>query len=283
MQKENYVEAEDAYRKALVIGPDNNKMCNLGICLMKQGRIAEAKETLKQVKPAAVNGLRGADSHLKAYERAQEMLRDLESKLRSNPLLGQGQNWLFDAFLGSSTIWQPQPCIDHPTQRKPEKEKFGNENGRGAALNRSNSLNIDAPPFYSSRLLKEINGVSQFHDPMGKLKRSRSGNVAEKSCAAARAEEVIAAAANKRRSLSSEDARNSWPELPDDKDFDEAILAAVLAPVLEDENSEANNKKDHQRPPPLGLAEGKMMMGKRLRAFEDITLGMNSPKAKVVA
>jgi len=42
----NYTEAEEAYRRALSIAPDNNKMCNLGICLMKQGRIGEAKETL---------------------------------------------------------------------------------------------------------------------------------------------------------------------------------------------------------------------------------------------
>ena len=72
---------EDAYHRALLIAPDNNKMCNLGICLMKQGRIAEAKETLRRVKPAAMDGPRGVDSHLKADERAQQMLRDLESEM----------------------------------------------------------------------------------------------------------------------------------------------------------------------------------------------------------
>ncbi|KAG2293083.1 hypothetical protein Bca52824_039752 [Brassica carinata] len=74
MQKDNFVEAEDAYRRALSIAPDNNKMCNLGICLMKQGRINEAKETLRLVKPAVVDGPRKVDSHLKAYERAHQML-----------------------------------------------------------------------------------------------------------------------------------------------------------------------------------------------------------------
>ena len=74
MQRDNFVEAEDAYRRALSIAPDNNKMCNLGICLMKQGRINEAKETLRLVKPAVVDGPREVDSHLKAYERAQQML-----------------------------------------------------------------------------------------------------------------------------------------------------------------------------------------------------------------
>ena len=58
MQQNNYIEAEDAYRRALTIAPDNNKMCNLGICLMKQGRIGEAKETLRRVKPAVADGPR---------------------------------------------------------------------------------------------------------------------------------------------------------------------------------------------------------------------------------
>ncbi|KAL2922254.1 Protein POLLENLESS 3-LIKE 2 [Bienertia sinuspersici] len=30
MQQNNYIEVEDAYRRALSIAPDNNKMCNLG-------------------------------------------------------------------------------------------------------------------------------------------------------------------------------------------------------------------------------------------------------------
>ncbi|MBL7309501.1 hypothetical protein INQ13_24210, partial [Escherichia coli] len=88
------------------------KMCNLGICLMKQGRVHEAKDVLKQVRPAGVDGLRGADSHLKAYERAQEMLRDLVVKLVGRPgweQLAVDKNWLFDALLmgSSSSIWQP--------------------------------------------------------------------------------------------------------------------------------------------------------------------------------
>ncbi|KAF3572798.1 hypothetical protein F2Q69_00060075, partial [Brassica cretica] len=74
MQRDNFVEAEDAYRRALSIAPDNNKMCNLGKCHIKHGRINEAKETLRLVKPAVVDGPRGVDSHLKSYERAQQML-----------------------------------------------------------------------------------------------------------------------------------------------------------------------------------------------------------------
>ena len=53
MQQNNYIAAEVVYRKALSIEPDNNKMCNLGICLMKQGRIGEEKSMLQCVKPAS--------------------------------------------------------------------------------------------------------------------------------------------------------------------------------------------------------------------------------------
>ena len=42
---------------------------------------AADRDVRKQVRPAAADDLRRADSHLKAYERAQEMLRDLEAKL----------------------------------------------------------------------------------------------------------------------------------------------------------------------------------------------------------
>ncbi|XP_042421415.1 protein POLLENLESS 3-LIKE 2-like [Zingiber officinale] len=81
MQKEKYAEA--AYRRAIQIGANRNKMCNLGICLTKQERIAEAKDTLKRARQVAadVDSLRSVDALLKAFERAQEMLRDLELKL----------------------------------------------------------------------------------------------------------------------------------------------------------------------------------------------------------
>ncbi|XP_073011824.1 protein POLLENLESS 3-LIKE 2 [Typha latifolia] len=280
MQKENYVEAEAAYRRALLIGADNNKMCNLGICLMKQGRIAEAKETLKQVRPAMVDGLRGADSHLKAFERAQEMLRDLESKLLGNP--GFDTTWLFDAFVGSSSsIWQPQPCLDYML---PPRERFADENvdvNRANAMNAKPELNVDAQPFYSSRTAKEL---QQLNDPLGNLKRTRSGTEMEKALqpkaaalVAAKTEEEF----SRRKSISGED---KWPELPDNNAFDEAIVAAVLAPVLEEENADNNNNKNKNNnnnkklnsntSPALG--EGKI--GKRLRIFQDITQAWNSPK-----
>ncbi|KAG6394415.1 hypothetical protein SASPL_144999 [Salvia splendens] len=300
MQQNNYIEAEEAYRRALVLAPDNNKMCNLGICLMKQGRIGEAKDTLRRVKPAIIDGPRGVDSHLKAYERAQQMLRDLESEMMNKGGADRvEQSKLFDAFLGSSAIWQPQPCkesravpafpaataafadenvnsrhiIAAPVNRlatfPAAAAAFADENvnsGSGniiAPVNRlatkncnnsvvnpnisniiappvnrlaskiSNSsvvnLNIDAQPFYSSKVAVEG------------LKRSRSGTAAD-----------LAAAIEK---------EDNWADiLPDSKDFEDAIMAAVLG-----------GESD--------VLKKKKVVDKRLKVFQDITTSSLSPKA----
>ncbi|KAG1359428.1 Protein POLLENLESS 3-LIKE 2 [Cocos nucifera] len=276
MQKDNYVEAEAAYRRALRMGSDNNKMCNLGICLMKQGRIAEAKETLKQVRPAVVDSLRGADSHLKAYERAQEMLHDLEAKLSGHTEKGRSdRSRLFDAFIESSSIWQPQPCIDHAM---PARDRFTDENVNMNRISNTKlefssnaALNIDAPPFYSSRMMKDLNGIDhQLHDSMCNLKRTRSGNVMERSLPPRIPVERTNEQGNRRKSsLGVVGTEDRWPELPDNNEFNDAIVAAVLAPVLEDYGCDSSNTSP-------ALNEGKM--GKRLRIFEDITQALNSSK-----
>uniref|UniRef100_A0A0E0M3X5 Uncharacterized protein n=1 Tax=Oryza punctata TaxID=4537 RepID=A0A0E0M3X5_ORYPU len=310
MQKENYTEAEGAYRRALLIGPDNNKMCNLGICLMKQGRVLEAKDVLKQVRPAGVDGLRGADSHLKAYERAQEMLRDLEAKLVGRfPRAGDqlDKSWLFDALLlgSSSSIWQPQPCIDHMLPPPPPpRDQFADENA-AAAVNKKvavavaaaalqpNILRVDAQPFYSLRmppLATKPQNVQQqqqqkppqpqVHDPMGNLKRTRSGNAMDKAAAAAgpmEKEPINDENNGRRKSLSAEER---WPELPDHSAFDEALVAAVLAPVLDDSAAAAERNGNCCKPAPATSCDTspamKEKIGKRLRIFQDITQTLNT-------
>ncbi|CAM8956809.1 unnamed protein product [Rhodiola kirilowii] len=198
MQQNNYIEAEDAYRRALRIASDNNKMCNLGICLMKQGRIGEARETLRQVKPAVADGPRGGDSHLKAYERAQQMLRDLESEMMNRGGDRVEQSRLFDMLLGSSTIWQPQPCreLQHTNSLPVVRpaDGFGDENAKNSiaippqqrpsnsaakslfnvavgapshvyasASSVLNQLNIDAPPFYSAKPVDDLTTTAGYH------------------------------------------------------------------------------------------------------------------------
>ncbi|GMY12251.1 protein POLLENLESS 3-LIKE 2 [Fagus crenata] len=300
MQLNNYIEAEDAYRRALSIAPDNNKMCNLGICLMKQGRIAEAKETLRRVKPAVADGPRGTDSHLKAYERAQQMLKDLESEMMNKGGDRVEQSRLFDAFLGSSSIWQPQPCKDHtslPTLNSiKSQDDFADENINSnvmmanqqrsikqvapnqVAPNIINSLNVAAPPFYSTKFIKEPIA----DDPVGiqfpeSLKRTRSGNAAN----SIRVNEMgeikkplmePGKPENKTRrlSVSPEERGDSLTELllPDNKDFEEAIIAAVLG------TDEAVKTVDTRNT--SGIFQKKIE--KRLKVFQDITLSF-SPRA----
>ncbi|KAJ7944146.1 protein POLLENLESS 3-LIKE 2-like [Quillaja saponaria] len=297
MQQNNYIEAEDAYRRALSITSDNNKMCNLGICLMKQGRITEAKETLRRVKPAVADGPRGTDSHLKAYERAQQMLKDLESEMMNKGGDRIEQRKLFDAFLGSSSIWQPQPCKDHsslPTtsSMKTVPDNFADENidsnlmtnqtvplQKGGHVGPSwNFLNVAAPPFYSYKLIKE----PTVRDPIGNqlpegLKRTRSGNSTismgvndmKGNAIIKPLTELGVVSENKakRPPLSSEEKGDKLTELlPDIKDFEDAILAAVLGPT-----NEAGKAVDTS-----GIFHKKT--DKRLKVFQDITLSL-SPRA----
>ncbi|NP_001170740.1 Protein POLLENLESS 3-LIKE 2-like [Zea mays] len=313
MQKENYTEAEGAYRRALLIGPDNNKMCNLGICLMKQGRVLEAKDVLKQVRPAGVDGLRGADSHLKAYERAQEMLRDLETKLVGRPRADQlDTNWLYDALLlgSSSSIWQPQPCIDHllpppapasiPALAPAPRDHFADENAglsKKLAALQANMLNVDAQPFYSLRVpplaAKPHNTLPQqkphstlpqqqqqkkkpapVHDPLGNLKRTRSSNCMDKAGAVVDKAQSIDENSGRRKSLSAEDR---WPELPDHSAFDEALVADILGPVFDDKPTAAGTNGHGKLPASCDTSPAaKEKISKRLRIFQDITKTVNN-------
>ncbi|KAI4364039.1 hypothetical protein MLD38_020182 [Melastoma candidum] len=276
MQQNNYVEAEEAYKRALTIAPDNNKMCNLGICLMKQGRISEAKETLKLVRPAVADGPRGIDSHLKAYERAQQMLKDLETQMLFRGGDRVEQSKLFDAFLGSSSIWQPQPCRDHTTMPTnavtvPEDD-YANENidsnvlvapGIGLANQKDTkkllclALNKNAQPFYATKLVPpQISNET--------LKRSRSlssqpGQLPE----------------HKSRRLSPKDGGGGNSDrgnplldlLPDNEDFEAAILTAALGgPIML---------------PPRAVTSLNLptKLDRRLKVFQEIAI-LASPKGR---
>ncbi|XP_038678813.1 uncharacterized protein LOC119980259 isoform X2 [Tripterygium wilfordii] len=86
MQQHNYGLAEQNYRKALLLEPDNNKECNLAVCLMHMNRVTEAKSLLESVRVASSNKEMD-ESYAKSFERAVQMLTDLESqsKLKLNP------------------------------------------------------------------------------------------------------------------------------------------------------------------------------------------------------
>ncbi|MBA0622906.1 hypothetical protein Godav_008408 [Gossypium davidsonii] len=84
LQQHNYGIAEQHYRKALSLEPDKNKQCNLAICLMHMNRLGEAKSLLQDVKVSA--GTEEMDeSYSKSYERAMEILMQVETQSKLEP------------------------------------------------------------------------------------------------------------------------------------------------------------------------------------------------------
>ncbi|XBJ19136.1 hypothetical protein VPH35_010159 [Triticum aestivum] len=73
MQQNNYEAAELVYRKAQTIVPDANRACNLGLCLIKQGRHEEAVQVLGDVLLRRISGL----DDDKAVARAEQLLSEL--------------------------------------------------------------------------------------------------------------------------------------------------------------------------------------------------------------
>ncbi|KAJ6301355.1 hypothetical protein OIU77_015628 [Salix suchowensis] len=80
LQHCDYGLAEQYYRKGLSLEPDQNKQCNLAICLMHMNRIPEAKSLLQNVK-ASSGSKPMDDSYAKSFERACQILTELESHL----------------------------------------------------------------------------------------------------------------------------------------------------------------------------------------------------------
>ncbi|KAL0678006.1 hypothetical protein Bca4012_005987 [Brassica carinata] len=196
MQKDNFVEAEDAYRRALSIAPDNNKMCNLGICLMKQGRINEAKETLRLVKPAVVDGPR------------KMMRRGGDDKVE--------QRRLFDTMFGSSSIWLPQPCREQSVKPKAKPDLsnggYGDENVKtnvNANVVLNNPLRVDAKPFFSSKLINNKE----------KLKMTRSSS---------QTMGMLSFGGGNEGETNTKEKKAIDSGLPDSKEFEEAVIMAVL-------------------------------------------------------
>ncbi|XP_027338252.1 protein POLLENLESS 3-like [Abrus precatorius] len=83
LQKGDYKIAEEHYRKALSFEVDRNKQCNLAICLMHMNKITEAKFLLQAVTTASKNR-KMDDSFVKSFERATQMLVEMESSPSGN-------------------------------------------------------------------------------------------------------------------------------------------------------------------------------------------------------
>ncbi|XP_021274329.1 protein SULFUR DEFICIENCY-INDUCED 1 isoform X2 [Herrania umbratica] len=75
MQKPNYLTAEVVYRKAQMIDPDANKACNLGLCLIKQGRYDDARSVLGEILRGQIPG----SEDIRTRSRAERLLVELEA------------------------------------------------------------------------------------------------------------------------------------------------------------------------------------------------------------
>ncbi|KAG0462428.1 hypothetical protein HPP92_020904 [Vanilla planifolia] len=73
----NYKASEAVYLKAQMIDADANKACNLGLCLIKQGRFGEARHVLHDV----LSGRFRASRDGKVMQRAAELLQETETAL----------------------------------------------------------------------------------------------------------------------------------------------------------------------------------------------------------
>ncbi|KAK8269799.1 hypothetical protein V6Z11_D11G150500 [Gossypium hirsutum] len=73
--KSNYLTAEVIYRKAQMIDPDANKACNLGLCLIKQGRFDDAGSVLGDVLQGKIPG----SEDDKAKNKARELLMEVKA------------------------------------------------------------------------------------------------------------------------------------------------------------------------------------------------------------
>ncbi|XP_062095966.1 uncharacterized protein LOC133801721 [Humulus lupulus] len=104
LQQNNYITAEEYYRRALSLEQDMNKQCNLAICLMHMNRMQEAKSLLHAVR--ALSGKNPMDeSYAKSFDRAYETLTELEkeSVVKSNQKDGNSSKEMSRSLSSSMT------------------------------------------------------------------------------------------------------------------------------------------------------------------------------------
>ncbi|GMI66391.1 SULPHUR DEFICIENCY-INDUCED 1 [Hibiscus trionum] len=106
MQKSNYLTAEVVYRKAQMIDPYANKACNLGLCLIKQGRFDDAGSVLGDVLQGKIPG----SEDIKARNRARELLMELKAfqpPLELSEIMGLDDHDFFKGLELLMNEWAP--------------------------------------------------------------------------------------------------------------------------------------------------------------------------------
>ncbi|CAL9158297.1 unnamed protein product [Musa hybrid cultivar] len=81
MQQANYMAAEAVYRKAQMIEPNANNGCNLGVCLINQGRYDEARSIVTAVLDLGFSSATAAAVDRKALQRAKKLLAEIDQSI----------------------------------------------------------------------------------------------------------------------------------------------------------------------------------------------------------
>ncbi|THU71063.1 hypothetical protein C4D60_Mb08t31580 [Musa balbisiana] len=81
MQQANYMAAEAVYRKAQMIEPNANNGCNLGVCLINQGRYDEARSIVTTVLDRGFSSATAAAVDRKALQRAKKLLAEIDQSI----------------------------------------------------------------------------------------------------------------------------------------------------------------------------------------------------------
>lgn len=81
MQQANYMAAEAVYRKAQMIEPNANNGCNLGVCLINQGRYDEARSIVTTVLDLGFSSATAAAVDRKALQRAKKLLAEIDQSI----------------------------------------------------------------------------------------------------------------------------------------------------------------------------------------------------------
>lgn len=98
MQQENYIAAEAVYHKAQMIEPNANNGCNLGVCLMKQGKYDEARLVIG----AIVSQGYAYSTDDKVLQRAKKLLDEIDQYINASDI----KEILGEEMLKSLDLWK---------------------------------------------------------------------------------------------------------------------------------------------------------------------------------
>ncbi|CAA7017450.1 unnamed protein product [Microthlaspi erraticum] len=171
LQLHNYGIAEQHYRNALSLEPDNNKLCNLAICLMRMDRTTEAKSLLEDVKQSIRNQYKD-EAFYKSFERAKEMLAERERAAtvadKDNP------SGFMTSSSSSDWIWsypfiKEKQAVHEPGNMYKEKSNVSGE-----------SVDQNSPVLITQPQPRECKWVDE-EVTIGAARRLRFGKLCDKS------------------------------------------------------------------------------------------------------